>query len=90
MSSKTSTADEKDLIFTQLDDMFEKVAFENAAMQTDFKHTFSDQKVVSASKLPNPNSSPYLTVLCEDDKIAIDQDSFHFLNGKSQGQYESQ
>jgi hypothetical protein len=28
----------KDALFDQLDDMFNRVAFENAAIQTDFKH----------------------------------------------------
>lgn len=75
-------------LFSQLDDIFNKVAFENAAMQTDFKHTFSDDKIVKPECLPNPMSSPYQTLIQNDNQVAINCDSYSFLNGKKQGDYE--
>jgi hypothetical protein len=68
--------------------MFNKVAFENAAMQTDFKHEFADSKIVPAEKLPNPMSSPYQTLIQADNQVSINCDSYAFLNGKKQGEYE--
>ena len=41
-------------------------------------------------KLTNENSSPYQTILASENHIAIHKDSYQFLNGQSQGDYESQ
>jgi hypothetical protein len=61
----------KDNLFTQLDDMFNKVAFENAAIQTDFKHEFKEDKIVDKKLLPNAESSPYQTLIQHDNQIQI-------------------
>lgn len=55
--------------------MFEQCAFENAAIQTDFKHTFCKDKVVPPGTLPNANSSPYQTLIKSDDGIAAHGES---------------
>ena len=48
-------------VFSQIESMFTKVAFEHAALETDFKKTFSSDKV--CQNLPNQRSSPYQTIL---------------------------
>jgi hypothetical protein len=72
-------------LFAELDDLFNKVSFENAAISTDFKHQFSSNKITPPESLPNKFSSPYQTLINKSDDIAIRSGSFKFLNGKDQG-----
>ena len=69
-------------LFAELDDLFNKVSFENAAVSTDFKHQFSASKITPSELLPNKYSSPYQTLINKSDEIAIRSGSFKFLNGQ--------
>lgn len=42
----------EDLV-AHLDTMMTKLSFESAAAETDFKHKFTNEKVVNTSRLPN-------------------------------------
>ena len=64
----SSTACSSGEVFSQIEGLFTRVAFDHAALETDFKKTFSTEKV--CDNLPNPRSSPYQTVLSQDNTIA--------------------
>ena len=76
----------EDLV-AQLDTMMTRLSFESAAAETDFKHQFTNEKVVNTSRLPNQTSSPYQAVFNESNQIGQQASDYKFLNGKDQGSY---
>jgi len=62
--------------------LFNKLAIENAVVETDFKHSFGVTHANDQS-LKNEYSSPYQVLLKADDIISQNDDKFLFLNGKS-------
>ena len=67
--------------------MFNKLAIENAVVETDFKHDFGGTHLDDQG-LKNVYSSPYQVLLKADNIISQNDDKYLFLNGKTQGEYE--
>jgi hypothetical protein len=65
------------------------LAIENAVVETDFKHDFGGTHSDDQG-LKNAYSSPYQVLLKADNIISQNDDKYLFLNGKSQGEYESE
>lgn len=65
------------------DNMFESLQIEHAIQETDFKHIFNTDKINKEL-----NSSPYMEVKDENDKIMAGEDAFLLPDGCPQGKVE--
>ena len=61
------------------------LTIEHSVVETDYKHQFSYDPVLSDE---NELNSPYMVVKGENDKIRIDKDAFKFLDGQAQDALE--
>lgn len=77
----TSSAPQLNNLGTELDDMFIKLAMEQAVIETDFRHKFEVEKVNTKGAI-NEQSSPYQVLINADNGIQIRRGQYTFMNGK--------